>query len=237
MAKHPNPLEKEFLIRQFKSNRRIRLSDFCTANHVSDAAFRKWLQQYNEGGIEGLARADMEIREVLPEGIDRTEEVYKREILKLISHTPSEGVGISGISHTPSILLWKEWKSSVASICSVGPFFVCHPLLLLRKESAFPAFPILLRKEWKSSVASICSVEPFFLCNPRLLLRKESVFPAFSILLRKEWNSRVASVCSVEPFFLCHPRLLLRKEWTKWGYVGRCSTISEGVERKRYTFA
>ena len=101
MAKHPNPLEKEFLIRQFKSNRRIRLSDFCTANHVSDAAFRKWLQQYNEGGIEGLARADMEIREVLPEGIDRTEEVYKREILKLISHTPSEGVGISGISHTP----------------------------------------------------------------------------------------------------------------------------------------
>ena len=75
MAKHLNPLEKEFLIRQFKSNRRIRLSDFCTANHVSDAAFRKWLQ--------GLARADMEIGEVLPEGIDRTEEAYKREILKL----------------------------------------------------------------------------------------------------------------------------------------------------------
>ena len=86
-----------------------------------------------------------------------------------------------------------------------------HPLLLLRKESAFPAFSILLRKEWKSSVASVCSVGPFFLCHPLSLLRKESVFPAFSILLRKEW--------------------------TKWGYVGRCSTISEGVERKRYTFA
>ena len=97
MAKHLNPLEKEFLIRQFKSNRRIRLSDFCTANHVSDAAFRKWLQQYNEGGIEGLARADKEIREVLPEGIDRTEEAYKREILKLISHTPSEGVDKMGL--------------------------------------------------------------------------------------------------------------------------------------------
>lgn len=83
MAKHLNPLEKEFLIRQFKSNQRIKLSDFCTANHISDAAFRKWLQQYNEGGLEGLARADMEIREVLPEGIDRTEEAYKREILKL----------------------------------------------------------------------------------------------------------------------------------------------------------
>lgn len=35
------------------------------------------------GGLEGLARADAEIKEVLPEGIDRTEEAYKREILKL----------------------------------------------------------------------------------------------------------------------------------------------------------
>ena len=44
---------------------------------------QKWLKQYEEGGIEGLARADAEIKEVLPEGIDRTEEAYKREILKL----------------------------------------------------------------------------------------------------------------------------------------------------------
>ena len=78
-----NPLEKEFLIRQFKLNGRIKLSDFCTLNNVSDAAFRKWLKQYEEGGLEGLARADAEIREVLPEGIDRTEEAYKREILRL----------------------------------------------------------------------------------------------------------------------------------------------------------
>ena len=68
MAKHLNPLEKEFLIRQFKSNPRIKLSDFCQSNNVSEAAFRKWLKQYEE---------------VLPEGIDRTEEAYKREILKL----------------------------------------------------------------------------------------------------------------------------------------------------------
>ena len=80
---HLNPLEKEFLIRQFKLNGRIKLSDFCTLNNVSDAAFRKWLKQYEEGGLEGLARADAEIREVLPEGIDRTEEAYKREILRL----------------------------------------------------------------------------------------------------------------------------------------------------------
>ena len=70
---HLNPLEKEFLIRQFKLNGRIKLSDFCTLNNVSDAAFRKWLRQYEEGGLEGLARADAEIREVLPEGIDRTD--------------------------------------------------------------------------------------------------------------------------------------------------------------------
>ena len=92
MPKHLSPREKDFQIRQLKSSRRVRLSDFCTGSQESDAGFRKWLQQYNEGGIEGRARADMEIREVLPEGIDRTEEAYKREILKLISHTLSEGV-------------------------------------------------------------------------------------------------------------------------------------------------
>ena len=81
MSKHLNPLEKEFLIRQYKSNPRIKLSDFCEMNHISDGAFKKWLKQYEEGGLEGLARADAEIREVLPEGIDRTEEAYKREIL------------------------------------------------------------------------------------------------------------------------------------------------------------
>ena len=83
MSKHLNPLEKEFLIRQYKGNPKIKLSDFCDANHVSDSAFKKWVKQYDEGGLEGLARADAEIGDVLPEGIDRTEEAYKREILKL----------------------------------------------------------------------------------------------------------------------------------------------------------
>ena len=83
MSKHLNPLEKEFLIRQYKGNPRIKLSDFCDANHVSDSAIKKWVKQYDEGGLEGLARADAEIGDVLPEGIDRTEEAYKREILKL----------------------------------------------------------------------------------------------------------------------------------------------------------
>jgi len=83
MSKHLNPLEKEFLIRQYRSNPRIKLSDFCDANHVSDSAFKKWLKQYEEGGLEGLARSDAELKDVFPEGLNRTEEAYKREILKL----------------------------------------------------------------------------------------------------------------------------------------------------------
>ena len=83
MAKHLNPLEKEFLIRQFKSNQRIRVSDFCQANNVSETAFRKWLQQYDEEGIESLTRADSTVSNVLPDGIDHTEESYKREIPRL----------------------------------------------------------------------------------------------------------------------------------------------------------
>ena len=67
----------------YKRNTQIKLSDFCTANSISDAAFRKWLRQYETGGIEALARADSTVPDVWPEGVDRTEESYKREILKL----------------------------------------------------------------------------------------------------------------------------------------------------------
>lgn len=83
MSKHLNPLEKEFLIRTFRTNQTVKINDFCEKNNISVSAFKKWLKQYEEGGLEGLVRADAEIGNVLPEGIDRTEEAYKREILKL----------------------------------------------------------------------------------------------------------------------------------------------------------
>jgi len=83
MAKHLNPLEKEFLIRQYKSNPKLKLNDYCEMNGISNTALMRWIRQYDEGGLEGLARADSGIKEILPEGIDRTEESYKREILKL----------------------------------------------------------------------------------------------------------------------------------------------------------
>lgn len=83
MARHLNPLEKEFLIRRYRSNRRISIKDFCVINGVTEASLKKWMRQYDEVGLEGLARADAEVKEVLPEGVDRTEESYKREILKL----------------------------------------------------------------------------------------------------------------------------------------------------------
>ena len=83
MAKHFNPLEKEFLIHQYKNNPSIQLSDFCEIHQISESAFRKWRKQYEEFGLNGLARADAEIGSVLPEGINPTEEAYKREILKL----------------------------------------------------------------------------------------------------------------------------------------------------------
>ena len=49
MGKHFNPLEKEFLVKQFKRNTQIKLSDFCRTNNVSDTAFRKWLKLYDSG--------------------------------------------------------------------------------------------------------------------------------------------------------------------------------------------
>ena len=41
------------------------------------------MKQYDEGGgVEGLARADSEVREVLPPGVDRTEESDERGLLQ-----------------------------------------------------------------------------------------------------------------------------------------------------------
>ena len=65
------------------TNSKVKLGDFCRANNVSETSFKKWLKQYEEAGIEGLARADAEIGNILPEGVDKTKEGYKREILRL----------------------------------------------------------------------------------------------------------------------------------------------------------
>ena len=83
MAKHYNPLEKEFLIKQYNSNMKIKLSDFCEVHGISASAFRNWIKAYDASGIEGLSRSEAGLRDILPKGIDRTEEGYKREILKL----------------------------------------------------------------------------------------------------------------------------------------------------------
>jgi transposase-like protein len=75
--------KKQAFLSLLSNNPRISIKDFCESNGITDSSLKKWMKQYDEGGLEGLARADAEIKEVLPEGIDRTEESYKREILKL----------------------------------------------------------------------------------------------------------------------------------------------------------
>ncbi|MFA7140770.1 MAG: hypothetical protein WC126_07175 [Proteiniphilum sp.] len=52
-------------------------------NHLTVPPLKKWMKQYDEGGLEGLARADAEVKVIVPDGFDRTKESYKREILKL----------------------------------------------------------------------------------------------------------------------------------------------------------
>ena len=128
MARHLNPLEKEFLIKQYKSNPTVKLNDFCDKVGVSNTAFKKWLKQYDEGGIEGLARADAEIKEILPDGVDRTEEAYKKEILK-VSHIPvimlsgknklqdrMLGLDTGADSYLPKPFYMSELKSLMANL-------------------------------------------------------------------------------------------------------------------------
>lgn len=83
MGKQLSPLEKEFLIKRYLSNKdRIKLRDYCDANNVSVESFRKWLGIYSTQGIEGLSKG-VKGADILPEGVDENVENYKREIIKL----------------------------------------------------------------------------------------------------------------------------------------------------------
>ena len=80
--KRLNPFEKEFLIRQFRENSNLKLRQFCEANGVTAQTFRKWMDQYDAAGIEGLSRGSR-YSDLLPGSIDPTVENYKKEILRL----------------------------------------------------------------------------------------------------------------------------------------------------------
>ena len=76
-----NPLEKEVLIKLYRRSPGVKMSEFCRANNISDAAFRQWMKRYDEDGIEGLYRSKKS-PELLPPGVDKTAEAYKRELIK-----------------------------------------------------------------------------------------------------------------------------------------------------------
>ena len=76
-----NPLEKEMLIKLYRRSPGIKFGEFCRINNVSDAAFKAWIKKYDEEGLEGLYRSK-KTPELLPEGVDKTAENYKRELIK-----------------------------------------------------------------------------------------------------------------------------------------------------------
>lgn len=76
-----NPLEKEMLIKLYRRSPGSKLRDFCAANNVSDAAFKSWIKKYDTEGLEGLYRSK-KMPELLPAGVDKTAENYKRELIK-----------------------------------------------------------------------------------------------------------------------------------------------------------
>ena len=57
MSKHLNPLEKEFLIRQYKSNTRIKMRDFCEANRIENERLKKnYVVQTTDTGEQEFIR-------------------------------------------------------------------------------------------------------------------------------------------------------------------------------------
>ena len=76
-----NPLEKELLIKLYRRSPGVKMSDFCRANNVSEAAFKTWLKRYDKDGLAGLYRSKR-APTLLPEGVDETEENLRRELIK-----------------------------------------------------------------------------------------------------------------------------------------------------------
>jgi len=76
-----NPLEKEMLIKLYWRSPGVKLREFCRINNVSDVAFKAWIKKYEAEGLEGLYRSK-KTPELLPEGVDKTAENYKRELIK-----------------------------------------------------------------------------------------------------------------------------------------------------------
>lgn len=76
-----NPLEKELLIKLYRKNPDVKLSDFCKANSVSSASFKTWLKKYEAEGLAGLYRTK-KTPSILPEGVDENEENLRRELIK-----------------------------------------------------------------------------------------------------------------------------------------------------------
>jgi len=80
--KRLNPFEKEFLIRRFREASDLKLADFCKANGITAQSFRKWMEQYDAAGIEGLVKGS-KLPDLFPNGFDPTIENYKKEFLRL----------------------------------------------------------------------------------------------------------------------------------------------------------
>ena len=53
----------------------------CAANNVSTAAFKSWIDKYDEGGLSALYRSKR-TPTLLPEGVDETEENLRRELIR-----------------------------------------------------------------------------------------------------------------------------------------------------------
>ena len=83
MGKDLNGLEKELLIGKLKGKWKVKVSDLWRGKNVWESCFKKWVKEYEEGGIEGLGGGDGEIGKIVGEGIEKRKEGYKGEMVGL----------------------------------------------------------------------------------------------------------------------------------------------------------
>ena len=80
-GKQLDPLQKEALVLEFKAKGGL-MHEFCEEHKVAVSSLKRWIKQYESGGIAGLARADKRFSTLFPED-GGTVDSYKKRIMEL----------------------------------------------------------------------------------------------------------------------------------------------------------
>lgn len=83
MAKHLDPLQKEYIVQLYKRSRDVKLKEFCRIQQVTEVSLKKWIALYEKEGLRALCRANSNGTGPYPPELDFPPEELRRENMRL----------------------------------------------------------------------------------------------------------------------------------------------------------